>query len=1038
MSCWEILGIPEHSDAAAIRHAYAVLAERYHPEEHEEEFLRVRDAYREAMALARGRARPAEDREQAAPPPEKPKQPVLRQKPEPHPEPTPVPQPSVEKAEEPSPAEEPQRPAFVLQEEKIAAEELPPDFPALAAFRELYVSPRRRDRAAWDNYVSSPEFLFVVKNEPFLRAVRAFVEEQAEAFPPNRELQTVLAIVYRYRAVPYEDHVEFELASGAGFQGIEHVLAIAELGPLSRGLRGNDDALQAGFEDYFFLDGLANKRAWGELCNQSMKEILQRYAISYIKEKCSKRSETERSVLSLRLLEYFFSANSLPASAYETLWNTLLLESATMGRAKILYGRLREIALSHIQEMEQEDFSDVQSAVLEFAKRSSVDDGRHPEKLRALADALFAREDLHRALRNRAFCDRYVLYSWFFENEHPIFFEHLLACCEDDQIPLRDEIRRKAKEFLDDHRKLSEREEDDRTEPSLESCWVGSRPFLRYFLFRAFLGARLPDGSLSLEDILWESFWPSRDWARKLGGYNVSGARIREPFSLSYAYERRSSDGSIVEPLEMDVVFRRFCVEYFCNGQPAAGPLLPFEVLQEMEDDGDFFLMLPVAMARQEELETVQEEIACRLQGLPLPQECMQDVAGCLASFVCCLGEIQTEQGESGLMLLRPLIFWRERPNRAYACLWYSNGRMYAVEMTDEGMQVLPDGVWDDVTADQAAGFAESVLDGLCEEKEPEDLSFQQIPIVRARTDGSLERVYSEPEVNEKLACDQIQDFCEGKLNRLEFEWPKEGYSLVLMRDKDQYACFIFDDVKQMTCTYLSNPKAYQTVDSELVQYVPFFLGKLPFYAVHENMENICAILPGILSKLSQPAPKEQRLKMLSIFTWSQKVYLYSSAQRYWFDRRTVGDFPPGRGTLSLTGKFQIEKQPDLLLLEEKDGALREEPVSAQNRSAVYTNLVGFFLGRVRRFGMAWNLPEGEVRLRLECEGDGDEKRYALSVTREGRTEYLAIEKELGWSAKERMRWELTRIRDFMDLFLMSLPDVKRLLSMLEKLGTLR
>ena len=126
---------------------------------------------------------------------------------------------------------------------------------------------------------------------------------------------------------------------------------------------------------------------------------------------------------------------------------------------------------------------------------------------------------------------------------------------------------------------------------------MGDRPFLRYFLFRAFWGARLPDGSLSLEDVLWESFWPSRDWARKLGGYNLSGARIREPFSLSYVYERRSSDGETVEPLEMDVVFRRFCVEYFCNGRPAAGPLFPFEVLKEMEDDGDFFLMLPVAMA---------------------------------------------------------------------------------------------------------------------------------------------------------------------------------------------------------------------------------------------------------------------------------------------------------------------------------------------------------------------------------------------------------------------------------------------------------
>ena len=243
---------------------------------------------------------------------------------------------------------------------------------------------------------------------------------------------------------------------------------------------------------------------------------------------------------------------------------------------------------------------------------------------------------------------------------------------------------------------------------------------------------------------------------------------------------------------------------------------------------------------------------------------------------------------------------------------------------------------------------------------------------------------------------------------------------------------------------YLSlGSEGLSTVDSELVQYVPFFLGKLPFYAVHKNMENIYAVLPGILSKLSQPTPKEQRLKMLSIFEWSQKVYLYSLRQRYWFDRRTVGDFPPSRGTLSLTGKFQIEKQPDVLLLEEKDGALREEPVSAQNRSVVnrytYTHKSGRFLfGRVRHFGMAWNLPEGEVRLLLESEGDGDEKQYALSVTREGRTEYLAIEKELSWSAKERIRWELTRIRDFMDLFLMSLPDVKRLLSKLEKLGALR
>ena len=152
MSCWEILEIPEHSDVAAIRHAYAVLAERYHPEEHEEEFLRVRDAYREAMALARGQARPSAGREEPSPPPEKAEQPVLHREPQSHPEKTSVPEPLIEKPEENRPpARRTSAPRLCLTGGENRAGGAAPGFSCPCRFPELYVSPRRRDRAAGTN-----------------------------------------------------------------------------------------------------------------------------------------------------------------------------------------------------------------------------------------------------------------------------------------------------------------------------------------------------------------------------------------------------------------------------------------------------------------------------------------------------------------------------------------------------------------------------------------------------------------------------------------------------------------------------------------------------------------------------------------------------------------------------------------------------------------------------------------------------------------------------------------------------------------------
>lgn len=53
MNIWEILGIPPTADIAVIKEAYADRAKEWHPEEHPEEFKRLRNAYQAAVRSAK-------------------------------------------------------------------------------------------------------------------------------------------------------------------------------------------------------------------------------------------------------------------------------------------------------------------------------------------------------------------------------------------------------------------------------------------------------------------------------------------------------------------------------------------------------------------------------------------------------------------------------------------------------------------------------------------------------------------------------------------------------------------------------------------------------------------------------------------------------------------------------------------------------------------------------------------------------------------------------------------------------------------------
>lgn len=286
MNIWEILGIEPTRDQGAVRRAYAAAAARYNPEEHPEEFLAVRQAYEQALAFARSVEEPAE-----------------------------VPEvPELTMPAQPLPAMEPEsRTAgtggFTLELEPEGSRQ--PDFPALERFRELYASKQRRDRKQWDLWFTSPEFLAVYRDPAFTAALHQAVEELKKEFPLCKEFQTALAVAYRYRAIVYQDHTEFELEEGAGFEGLQEILQIAVQGPLVRKFQGNDVTLSVAYADYEELMDLARNGVWNSQTLDQLHWILNRYLMAHLREKSTGNIKTERCVISLRILEFYFDSQRL-------------------------------------------------------------------------------------------------------------------------------------------------------------------------------------------------------------------------------------------------------------------------------------------------------------------------------------------------------------------------------------------------------------------------------------------------------------------------------------------------------------------------------------------------------------------------------------------------------------------------------------------------------------------------------------------------------------------------------------------------------
>ena len=410
---WSVLGLEPTRDVSAIKRAYAGKARTCHPEEDPEGFLTLRRAYEAALDYA--------ENDPAQPPTVSPELSAGKDVQEEHPA-------NGDSTEDvPVVPAEPEENGWQLRDQEPEAAANPyADGDAIRAFLDLYTGNQRRDSKRWMDYFTSDAFLDAGWDSRFTALLLEKVTEVERDLPPNKEFLMWLCTAYQFsvkedveldketlRVVKRERRVE--IFPGADFDGMESILRIAAKGPLPKRPGGDELAMLESFKDYLHLVRLAESGTWNDRAMEEYLSTLNHYISFYIKDRYDPKAnmDNQRHPAGLRLILHFFRREDLPETLYREAWRKLDLKSAVMGRAKVLYGTLRELILERvpgIAEEKPENFLPLNQEHEAYLARIKAEPEREEEE----SAALFQREDFQRALRSPRFVAEQLLQysSW--------------------------------------------------------------------------------------------------------------------------------------------------------------------------------------------------------------------------------------------------------------------------------------------------------------------------------------------------------------------------------------------------------------------------------------------------------------------------------------------------------------------------------------------------------------------------------------------------------------------------------------------------
>lgn len=932
MNIWEMLGIARTKELSAIKRAYAKMAVDCNPEEHEQEFLKLRSAYEQAVLYAT-------DQE--------------------------------ERAEKETDEEEPSFTWDFFEEEYLEQNKFK-SCEAILKFHELYHVKKSSDKNIWIKYFVSPEFLEVFFCKGFCQALEEEFSEDQAYKAVNKAFLPFLKLFYS----------AYDQINGTGIISEEHHQVMAEIYKLTdtniqqSKLSSLEKVIYEGYKNYCQLLELSEAHEWNEDSLRTLTNILDRFVISYIYDKITDqiirdREYLPRHISSLKLLDYFFATASLPKDAYRLLFDRLDLANAKMGRNYVLYGNLRNLALSKYPELEQKtkhSFADLRSDHIGFCVSLKNQSAELAEK--TVFD-FFAREDFQLALTDEGFVHDDIFHYWLTDTTNGCFLETLIVYCKaHEDVAFRKRIIDTCEQILRQRRinlaAIQDGQADINEDMPVD---VKNRAFFRYLLPASFHNAYSTEHEVYLSALLRDCFPPSSEW--------------RDRF-----LEKERAVSINLGSRKLDILFHGLYVEYRLEGSSVYGPFISFHTLAATEDSGLFWLLLPLSFAHNNNREAVNQEILKRLEELDFLSDCPRPIiAACLSQSICC--EFDSEETYR-LSLLK---IHREYNGLLHSCYIYLYQEIVVQIVRTEvnGFTTLL-GQHTCTDVSQAIEYGNWQLEQLSNPFDPNTLEIQLLPkSVSATIKYAPSRYFSGEEVTMEAIRELLALLITQRVTRLELNWSR--YCIVILTNMEKYVLFCLDNIKKYRYTFLSDPGMYQNADSRDIEYQNFLYGKLPEYVIHDNPQAILNRLGRIIEQVSSPDPDFSH----DPNAWQLEVYLHKPHQ-YKLDKCLLAGFPIYTPGEFVNEKFVISVYPNKLCCKEPDQELKCTALSSAMRPLVSDHLFSFFNDQINRLILSW--PDRHIALFSSSENGGFTLLYLDDMTRFvhilvfDKNKYLSLDKK--------------------------------------------
>ncbi len=945
MNIWETLGIAQTKELSAIKRAYAKMAVVCNPEEHEQEFLKLRSAYEQAVLYATDYATDyTTDQEET----------------------------EEKETEEKETGEETSSFTWDFSEEEDLERNKFKNCEAILKFHELYHVKKSSDKNIWIKYFVSPDFLEVSFCKGFCQALaEEFSEDQAYK-SVNKAFLPLLKLFYS----------AYDQINGNGIISEEHQKVMAEIYNLTdtniqqNKLSAVERAIYEGYKNYCQLLELSEAHAWNEDSSRTLANILDRFVISYIYDKITDQIIREREYLprhisSLKLLDYFFATASLPKDAYGLLFDRLDLANAKMGRNYVLYGNLRNLALSKYPELDQRSkpsFAGLRKDHIGFCVSLKNQSADFVEK--TVSD-FFEREDFQLALTDEGFVHDDIFHYWLTDITNGCFLESLIAYCRDhENVAFRKSIIDTCEQILRQRRinmaVIQDGQSDINEDMPLD---VKNRAFFRYLLHASFHKAYSTEHEVYLTALLRDCFPPSSSW--------------RDRF-----FEKERVVSINLGNRKLDILFHGLYVEYRLESRSVYGPFIRFQTLAVMEDSGLFWLLLPLSFAHNNNRAAVNQEILKRLEELDFLSDCPRHIiAACLSQSICC--DFDSEE------TYRPTLLkiHREYNGLLHSCYIYLYEEIVVQIVRTEvngNATLLGQHTFTDIS--QAIEYGNWQLEQLSNPFDPNTLEIQFLPkSVLAKIKYAPSRNLTGEEVTIEAVRELLVLFISQRATRLELNWSR--YCIVILANMGKYALFCLDKIKKYRYTFLSNPGMYQNADSGDIEYQNFLYGKLPEYVIHDNPQAILNCLERIMEQVSSPHPNFVH----DPNAWQLEVYLHKPHQ-YKLDKCLLAGFPIYTPGEFLNEKFTIPVFPDKLYHKEPDQDLECTALSSAMRPLVSDYLFSFFSRRVNRLILSW--ADRHIALFSSSQNEGfillylDDKTRFVQILVFDENRYLSLDKK--------------------------------------------